>query len=285
MSDLRPDPDELSKRELTIGYWIAAHRRFLHWLSIAWWALVAVVPLALFVRTTLEWNTHRKQTDEIWRHFPLNVINVQVYAAPVDIVLKESAVVGREEGVVDLFFLLNNNNDQWAATAVPVTVMVGGTSVGTEMLSFAPQETKAIVKTQIPFAGTALPSARLDIDTPHIQWKHMSTKDPSLPLVSFESSNARIESIASPQAHNPFHSSLTLMLRNKSVFGFREAHVVVLLRESSGKVAAIGSTYLVRIDSLESKELTFRWPVRLSHTLTPEVIVNVDRLDASRIIK
>lgn len=281
----RPQPEEFSDRELSFGYWIARHRVFLHRFYLAWWFLFAGGSVVLFLLTLTNWLAHRAQTDQIWRSFPTNVINVHVIPSPAMIVITRSDVVAHDDGNIDVLFIVENPNNEWAARALPYEIFVGGASVGGATISLSPMEQKAIIKSQLPVSGGQLPVVRLVLDEKKMQWQHLSINDPALPVVSFETVTMPVRAVTSNQANNPFHSEMEMTLRNKSVFGFREVQVVVRLEESDGKTVALASTYLDELPSLAEKELVFRWPARLSPALTPIIIVNVDRLNESNIIR
>ncbi len=282
MAELPNRETHISKRELDFGYWLATHRQLLHRILISVLGIIAAASIGLFLYTTVIWVTHIQQTDDILSALSLPDVNYQAIRRPEELVVRSARAVIRDDHSIDIVAHLQNPNDIWAAVEITYEMTVAGATTGIATTALAPSEEKYITKQSIPFSGAEAPAIRVEIHD--VQWKKFVDTS-NLPTTEWIFSNAHYAYVQSAAEDIPLRTELTFTIQNKSVYGFREAQVVVLLHDDNGDIHGIGSVTLDEIVTEESRSLTFRWPLRLPTGLQPTIYVNIDQLTENRIIR
>lgn len=258
---------------------MATHRQTLQRVHVGFWFFVAATMVILAIVQTAIWALNRQQTELYRAGFVQPQINFDSIETPKPITTARTGALFRDDASIDAYINVVNLNEQWAATDLEYEIFVGGKSTGREHATLAPAQEKYLTKMNIPFTGTSAPGITITIH--NTQWEKIINPDETLPHVGWDFQEASIRALNTED----LKTELTFTLRNKSVYGFREPQVVVLLVDDSNAVYAIGSVHVNEIGSLESKPLAFRWPKRFPTSLTPKIIVNVDLLTESRIIR
>ncbi|PIW36413.1 MAG: hypothetical protein COW24_05485 [Candidatus Kerfeldbacteria bacterium CG15_BIG_FIL_POST_REV_8_21_14_020_45_12] len=275
-----PNQDEPTKQQLKLGYWIATHRALLRRILVSTLAAIAGISVLIFLFQLTDWLTHIRQTNEIIASLSEPSANFSSIRKPEELAVRRSASVRRDETTVDGLVELVNPNDIWAATKVEYEILIGGVSTGRTTLTMAPLQT--LVLTADSAATSGNPPVQIIIHD--VVWKKLVKVD-QLPQEDWAFLDAQLTPIPTSDANAIYRTQFDLTLQNRSVLGFRDAEVTVVLTDSEDIIRAIGSIQLVEIGSLESRTLTFRWPAQLSRSLTPSVKVNIDKLTEDRIIR
>jgi hypothetical protein len=282
MSPANQPETSISKRELKFGYWLATHRILLRRLFVGFLGLIAASQVGLFVYTGANWLTHMQQTNDILSSLSLPIANYQAMQRPQDPVVRKAIAVKRDDKSIDLVVNMLNNNTIWAAAEITYEVIVGGSTTGTTTTALAPGEEKFLTKQSIPFSGEHAPAVQVNIL--NVMWQKFADRS-RLPIQDWIFTNADYGYVQSAAEDVPFRTELTFTIQNKSVYGFREANIVVLLEDSDGTIHGIGSVILDTFLTEEKRDLTFRWPLRLPTNLTPVIYVNIDQLTEDQIIQ
>lgn len=271
---------DVSDRALRRGYWIASNRSSLRlWSEYALMGVAGILFLVFFV-VLLQWVLNIAPTQAIRAGVSTSAINPDAVAAPVDIQVVRALAVRRDDASVDAVIELANVNRTWGASTLEYEVLIGGSAVETTPTTLAPGQSKALALTNIEFAGTTVP--RVSVVVSRTEWGQYPD-EAALPQNEWEFSSPSLRLIDAEES--AFQTELQLTVRNKSVYGFREPEVVVLMENAQSEVVAIGSVVMDKARSLEQRVLTFRWPQRYQRSLTPVAYVNVDMLTDSRIIR
>ena len=272
--------DDLSEKNLKIGYWIAQHKSGIRKGYLLTAGIFATISVLLFVVTLFDWATHIRQTDEIIYSLTQPAANFNALRERSDLSIRRAIAITRDEKTVDAFVEISNPNVLWAATYVEYEILVGGISSGKTTTTLAPGQ--ALILTT---------SAKTSVESPPVQmlihdvtWKKLANTN-SLPEENWEFTQTELSQIESSNENSIYQSQLKVTLQNRSVLGFRDVQVVTLLVDKENTVQAVGNIELVSIKSLENRELTFRWPKKLSKNLTPIIQINVDKLTEDRIIR
>lgn len=282
MPETNQPSEELSEKALQRGYWIATHRNLIRKLYSIFWIALASISMLIFLLTLVNWLTHIQETRRIEAGLATDTVRFSAIRKPSDITFPRAQAVRRDVSSVDVVAQLKNPNDIWAATSVVYEVFVGGNSAGTEEVTLAPLQEKFITKMNIPNSSVARPAVQVTIHS--VTWKKMVDQS-SLPEVEWNFFDAQLLSVDSQEKDIPVRTTLAAQLQNKSVYGFRQPQVVVLLLDDADIVQGIGSIYVDQITSLETRTISFSWPERLSTSLQIEFHVNVDELTEDRIIR
>ncbi len=272
--------DQPTGNQLKLGYWVATHRPLLRRLGIGCLSAIAGLSILVFLSTLINWMTHIAETNQITASLLEPSANFASIRKPEDPAVRRAVSVRRDATTVDAIVELVNPNDIWAATNIEYEILVGSTSTGRTTATLAPLQ-ELILTTAATATGDAPP---VQFIIHEITWVKMAKVD-HLPDDEWEFVDASLSSIQSSAQNALYKTQFNVTVQNRSVFGFRDAEVVVLLVDDENDVKAIGSVQLVAIESLESRPLTFRWPERLSRNLTPIIQINIDKLTEDRIIR
>lgn len=273
---------DLSQKELQGGYWIATHRSALHTVGIGVVSLFAAVSVGALILTTIQWLTHLESTAQIEQYLLTQPVQFAAASRPQPLQSVRSFTVRRDETHVDAVIQLSNPNATWGAMNHVVEVVIGGQSAGSATVSIAPGHTWIITRLNVPWTDAILP--RAEFITHSAPWRRMPDVN-SLIQDTWEYADASFGYVDGATSTSVFQSELSFSIRNTSVVGFREPEVVVLLQDDTGAIAAVGSTVLTSIDSLESRTVRVLWPQRYPRSLTPVISVNVDKMNEDRIIR
>ncbi|MFH1426691.1 MAG: hypothetical protein ABIG66_04680 [Candidatus Kerfeldbacteria bacterium] len=274
-------PDQLSQGSLSRGYWIATHRSQIKMAGTVALAVVAGASVLVFLIITINWLTHIGQTNEIEAGLSQSVISYGQVEKPLNPVVVKSTAVRRDDSSIDIAVHVRNPNETWSATSLDYEILAGGVSAGRETITMAPMQEKYLVRSGVPFTGSSVPTVSAVLQSS--SW--IKTADLEvLPVDAWEFIQPSFRYIDGTDA-SVFKSELSFTLRNKSVYGFREPQVVVLMVDDSNNIEAIASVVVDMIGSLETKEMVFRWPMKLERSLSPLIYVNVDKITEERIIR
>lgn len=277
----------LADVELSLAYWVATHRTLLHKVRLG--VLVGTVSIIwmVFIVQIITWAFHVRSTQQIWQAFPTNVVNFRAGGIPADIQVSQVAAVWHDDTSMDVVFKFLNTNEQWAATQVDYEVFLGGRSITQETTNLTPQQEKYLTAMRVPFAGVGSSTAvSATVNLLNVKWQRMSVVErAAMPLAQWEFNDMEFRNILSADKELPFATELQFTLRNKSVYGFREAQVVVIITDGAGTVQGLGSITIDEIGSLQTKPLIFLWPRRLTTSWGQNIYVNVDKLTEERIIR
>lgn len=282
MPPLDDQSTTLSKSELTFGYWVATHRILLHNLVIAFFSAVAGGMIILFILNTVNWATHIQQTKDILASLSGSDVNFASIRKPDPVTIMHTAAVIRDDHSVDLLVDLKNPNDIWAAESVTYQVEIAGKTLGPYTITLAPLEEKFLTQQAIPFTGSNAPSVVAKVLA--TTWQKYADIS-RLATDNWAFTNAHYGYVQTTAEDAPFHTELTFILENRSVYGFRDAQVVVELKDDGGNLLGIGSVILDSVLTTQKIPLTFRWPLRLPTNVTPVIHVNINHLDESDIIR
>jgi hypothetical protein len=277
---MAPDGSEqLTDKKLKFGYWVATHRRQLRLAATGAVGAVTLVIVAIFGVNLVDWLTHIRQTQEILAGLSTPLPIYESVRRPENVVVIKAESVIRDEKSVDAYAHIRNPNDIWGAVHIEYEIFVGGNSVARSTTTLAPLQEKFLTAIAPSSASTA-PAVTFQVLD--IQWEKFPDPE-EIPVDSWEVLDPTL-TVLDVQEELVFRTELRFTLKNRSVYGFRDAQVTVLMTDDTNTVHAVGSVTLDEITSLQSRELVFRWPARLDRSLTPVVYVNVDKLSENRII-
>lgn len=276
------EDNNIAGKKFALGYWITSHRKQIKIAYTVLIGLIAAAMMAMAIYHLIDWITHIGPTREVIQSLATNDIKHDSIKPPEDIQRVKSTSVRRDAEKIDIVAQLVNPNNIWAAIDVEYEVFIGSLSVGIEHITLAPLQEKYITKTQLPYTEEDLPSVNVTIlDT---TWKKM-VKHENLPDAEWEFVDADFGYINAIEANVSYQTKLTFTLKNKSIYGFRDARIVVLLVDDMQEIHGIGNLPLDEITSLESRPVSFLWPRRLSSSLTPKIHINIDKLSEDLIIR
>lgn len=275
--------EQPSLKELQRGYWIATHREEVRRdVVIALGSVVGlIVAIALYflTRYLIQIPNAMRVADS------LNTSTVVLSAAriPKDIVVDRSVAVFRGDGTIDVVVFMKNENPQWSAAAIEYEVLAGSSTVPTSIETLGPEQEKALLSSSVPFSGTSLPSVRVNVKK--VTWKKVVDAS-KRPTPNWAFANPKLESVTTQSKNElPYLSQLSVTLRNSSVYGYKNVSVVAVIPDGKGGVLAASRILLDRITSLESRDLIFRYPVRVSGTIQPQIYVNTDIVNDENVIR
>lgn len=280
--DPQHQPEQLSNRKLDFGYWVATHRKQLKTALTVVIGAIAAASVLVFLFYLIMWLTHIAETNRINEELNSSVINFNATEQPRSIETLMTTSVRRDDERVDVVVHVRNPNATWSASAMEYELLIGGQSAGMKTITLASMQEKYLVQTNIPYTGTSLPPVSLSIQ--QVEWKRTADQE-ALPTDDWEFINPSFRYIGEGSETSLFKSELSFTIQNRSVFGFREPEVVVQMKDASGTVQAVDAIILDQIDSLETRDLTFKWPERLPRTLDPVIWINVDKITEERIIR
>ncbi len=274
--------DGLTKKELKTSLWLALHRTQLRLFGYIVLSSVTAVFVGLFIVVLVRWVSNIQLHNSIVAELSQPLVNYDAAQRPDTLVIKAAVATFHDDSSIDIAVQIENVNPRWGADSATVEIFMGGKSAGQQQMSFAPGQQSVLVKTNLPYTGTTVPAISAVITK--VDWK--AYRNPLiLPQAEWEFSNAAFRRISSTANNSLFQSELSFDIRNRSVLGFREPEVNVLMYTPDGSIQAIGHLTLDRIESLETRTLTFRWPAALQANLQPEIIVNTDLLNEEQIIR
>ncbi|HLD21967.1 MAG TPA: hypothetical protein VJB65_03640 [Patescibacteria group bacterium] len=275
--------DSLSDKNITRGYWVATHRKQIRLLKVSFWLLIASISVGTFFVFVCIWLFNIRQTNMIWSQIPEQILNINSIRQPQQIAITRKKAVQYNDTSVDILVEMHNPNTIWAATDVMYEILVDGRTTGQEHATFSPLQERYLIKTQIPFGGQDLPTVSVNIID--VDWKKMVDVS-TLPDVHWGINELKSFPIHSALEDFPFRTGVSFTLQNKSVYGFRDIDVVVVLEDENKNVFGVGRVSLSEITSLESRSIdAFKWPNYFSSSVIPQIFINVDVLTEDRIIR
>lgn len=271
---------DLTPQKLEFGYWIATHRVEIRKAGTILLAILAAIMVLMFIIQLVIFLAGIPNARAVQEALITNPINYGARERPQPIVIQSAEAVMRDDSHIDVVVVATNTNTSWGALEYTYELLLGSFSAGTNTLVIAPGQTVYFAHTNIPFADGETPS--VVVNEVSTSWLNRPTA--LLPVDEWEAANQALRSIRSVDQESSLQTELRFTLKNKSVYGFVAPTVTVLLKNADNETVAVGSVTLNQIDSLESRELTFRWPARLGTALQTEVYVAVDKLNEHNII-
>jgi hypothetical protein len=275
--------EQPSLKELQRGYWIATHREQVRRDSVIGLGIVIglIVAVALFLlgRYLISLPSVMRVSDSLVQ----SNVTLPASRIPKPIVVDRSVAVFRGDGTIDVVVFMKNENPQWSATEIQYEVVAGSSTIPTATETLGANQEKVLLSPSVPFSGTALPSVRVTVQ--RVEWKKVidASKRPN-PNWTF--SNAAFNSISADAEEDlSYLSQLSVVMRNNSVYGYKNVSVVAVIPDDKGGVRAASRILLDRISSLESRDLIFRYPVRVSGTVQPQIYVNTDIVNTENLIR
>ncbi|MCW1930610.1 MAG: hypothetical protein KIH62_004860 [Candidatus Kerfeldbacteria bacterium] len=265
-----------------LGYWIAVHKSSLRIAyTVFWVVIVAGIWISFFVRT-VDWITHLQQANEIVRNAAQSIVKWDARVAPEDVQVVKISTVRYNASSVDVLVHVYNPNAIWAASSANYTLSVNGNEVETASLSIAPLQDRYVTRLRIPSTSDVLPNVRMTWGK--VVWKKMADAATRLPTQSWAFENASFHEITGDAA-DAFRTELSFDLVNNSVFGFNQVKAVVAMHTAEGTITALSSVVVDTLLTKESRSIILRWPAALSRLDTPQLYIDLDLLDESKIIR
>ncbi len=274
--------NNISESKFKIGFWITTHRKLIKIFYTSCVGVVAACMIGMAVFQLVDWLSHIKQTNEIMQIVSGSIVRYDAKNPPQDIQQRLATSVIHSEDSVSVVANLYNPNTIWGATKIEYEVFIGGISAGTEEITLAPLQERYITKTDLAFSGDDAPAVSIVMGD--VIWKRIQRPD-KLPEENWEYLNAEYDFINSEEGSLSFQTKLSLTIKNKSIWGYRQTQVVALMIDPENEIQAIDSFYIDEISSLETRDVTFFWPLKLSKDLKPTVHVNIDKLNEELIIR
>lgn len=271
--------DQLSDQQLKVGFWYLTHKTQLQKLGIVLLAFIAAASVLTALILLVQWIWHIPQTMRINEEVYNSSVIFESVALPEDPTVISAQAVRRDDSHVDILVHMINPNASWGGNEIIYKVLVGSSDAGQQTVSLAPNQEGYYSRMNVPYTGSGLPSVTVEIvDT---KWKRIApagiiqpewavTDQVMRPIRAGEELSAKTE--------------LLFSLTNKSIYGFSEPQVVVIIKDTSGALAAIGSIQLEEIASLQTRDLSFKWPERLSPSFETTVHVTADVLNRENIL-
>jgi hypothetical protein len=275
--------EQPSLKELKRGYWIATHREQVRRDIVIAIGVVIGLIVAIAVFLLARYLINLPNAMRVGDSLVQSNVTLTASRIPKPIVVDQSVAVFRGDGTIDVVVFMKNQNTQWAATAIDYEVVAGSSTIPTSVETLGASQEKVLLSSSVPFTGTSLPSVRVAIK--NVQWKKViDASKRANPNWAF--TNASLDSVAS-QANDelPYLSQLSVTMRNNSVYGYKNVSIVAVIPDEKGGVRAASRILLDRITSLESRDLIFRYPVRVSGTIQPQIYVNTDIVNESNLIR
>lgn len=270
------------KKAFQLGYWIAIHKTQLRKVYVGLWiAIVAVIWLSFGVRV-IDWATHIQQTNDIWKNFSLSIVKWDSRVTPEDLQVVKISTVRYDDSSVDVLVHVYNPNAIWAASSAEYTLSINGSAVETTSLSMAPLQDRYVTRLRVPSTSDALPNVRMTWGK--VVWEKMADAATRLPTQSWAFANASFHQITGDAA-DAFRTELSFNLVNNSVFGFHQVKAVVAMQSADGTITGLNSVVVDTVLTKDSRPVILRWPKALSRTDTPQLFIDLDLLDESKIIR
>ncbi|OGY86304.1 MAG: hypothetical protein A2458_04090 [Candidatus Kerfeldbacteria bacterium RIFOXYC2_FULL_38_9] len=275
----KTDSSEISDKKITLGLWVATHKAQLKQVHVLLLAVLAMAMILFFFIELFNWAYHVPQTKRINEALLQSPINFGQNRQPNNIVIEKTYATVHDEQSVDVAVFVKNPNEKWAAE-INYEMTIGGKTGVVEHVNLAPAQEKVLTKTAV--ATTAVsPSVQTNILD--ISWKLIKDLD-ALPKVSWEETDQKFNHINTDQIGAP-QTTLEFNLSNKSVYGFKNVPVAVLLQDKNGVVVGIGQQTMAQIASLEKKPVIIRWPKEYGESLQTLIYVSPDILSSENIIR
>jgi len=268
------------KKPFILGYWLIKSKPLLK--KIAKYISIGLVVLIWinFVLQTINYLTNINRHKEVLKSLTTNYVNFDANGNPQSLIITDSAAFNRESGKFDLFARLTNPNHYWGAAVVTYQFVVGGANIPPQTTSLLPGQEKFISQSNVAINSSVVTDTVLKII--NIQWQGIKIKVPEAKFDFKDAQYLPVEFSETSDSAGNF-SRLTVTAANRSIYGFKNVKITVLLK-SSGQNVGLGTQNYSNFLAGEEKNLEFSWPRKFPINVQPEFRVDTDVLDTNNLI-
>lgn len=259
----------LSTKELERGYYFLTHREQFKKIGLVALLAVVLIIYVVLIINALKLASASSYTEQVAK---LNVqTNWSVYherRKPIEVNRLFTKYLSLGDGKYDLVVLLENPNQDWAATEIEYEFTIQGQSLGTEKTFLNPGETRFLVKFGYQDRSTV---SNLAVNIINTKWRRFEN---DTPVINWDIKNAEY----TPTSNKAVGSADSVVIpanvkweaRNLSVYDFWEVDFIVALFNGEDLVAV--NKYKARdFDSLENREIEVFWQNSLSRINKVEI--------------
>lgn len=269
-----------AKQPYQLGYFLITHRPLLK--KIAKYCSIFLISLIWlnFIINAISYLTNIKRTNEAINGLSNNYVNFSAAVQPQEIIISDTNIFNREPKKYDLFVILNNPNINWQAAEISYQFIISGENIPIQTTYLLPSQEKFIVQPNVDIASTTLPNASFKIVA--VQWRRIKEQVPQINF-SFDKVQYLPVEFADSSADSDNYSRLTAIAINKSIYGFKEVKVAVLLT-SQNKAVGVGIINLNNFLSGEQRSIEFLWPRKFPYNPATEFNVDTNILNHDNLI-
>ena len=305
--------NDVSGQEIAAGLWWLKHKELIRKITTIVVLVVCVVIIVNLVYQLIYFFIDLPKLNQYLEEMSedrVNFVDAHQQIAPIPLEVTNQGAVENRDGEFDLYAKVKNHNQNWAAAGCEYYYAVSGDKTNFKNAYFLPAEEKYLLDFAFPSADTTrVASLKVEIVLENCQWQRINEPD-SLVKVDFlienekitqgvlvedsfkrssENANTNLDISGFPTTNinaRPSGSNLTqlsLDLTNKSIYGFWEVGVSVIL-SYQGEIVGVNYLSLDRFLSLKTRNLVFNWPKYFSRSANVEVYIETDVLDEDNLI-
>ena len=262
---------------LRILYWFVSYKKeFKKWWIIAITAIdllmivYVIVSVLIFISETPKYNRLIVNSSQSFISAGYRVQN-----QPEQIVQGETRAIPVSLQKYDLVAKINNPNEDWGIRKLKYKFVLDGTEEEERESFILPNEEKYLFQLGVGYSGTEAPQ-NVEVKLYDLEWQRISDKK-VIDDILFESSKVELTSSSIANTNQTGGvSHLTANIKNKSVLGFWEVGVQVIIVYND-RIVAVNYTVLRQFSSFEEKAIDLSWfyslPENSEVIIKPEVNV------------
>lgn len=259
------------------GYWVAKHKAQMK--KIGLWLFIAIVVVIwlIFFFNLGSYFLGRSSAKIAEEDLIKLVVNFKALKPPESIQIVEKKVLSRGEGRVDVFVHLKNPNEKWLVKKYIYQLSIGGTITSPQTTFLLPGEDKFLIA-----ANVASPTSSVELITQNIQWQKIKNLE-TLQKLEFATEELTYSPVFYEETSGYIFGEVKAVVLNKSVFGFSNVQVVVLVVYNN-EIIGVGQTMAQDWGSGEERNFSFGWPKKFPLASELKLLVSTNIFDGNNLI-
>jgi len=269
-------PQEVSKVQLSLGYWLLNHRRQLRKIGLVIFIIIDAVIVLLFLYNLTIYLANIPGHNRMIESMGSSINDYRLYhqkTAPLDLQIIETEVLRSPLEKYDFIAKIKNPNDRWIITGFRYRFLAGGAATEWSESYLANNEEKYLLYFGLESSQDLLDS-RVQVEIEDLAYRRVIDPD-KVPDVNFLITNADYNLLTLDEERI---SQVTADIRNDSVYSFWQVGIQIVLR-NSGQPVGVNYTTIDSFDTLQTKEIDLKWRGRLSGVNQVEIIPEINIID------
>jgi hypothetical protein len=272
-------PKEVSKWQLTAGYWLLTHRRQVKRSGLIIFILLDAVLAGLFLYNLVTYLVFWPAQNKMIASMGENTIDYQLLhqkSAPVNLNISQEEVLLNSAGQYDFLAKIKNPNSRWIISSFQYRFSVNGQKTDWTTSYLANNEEKYLFFRGYQYQGSSLIGENVSVEINDIQYRRIIHPD-RVPQVNFTVANAQYSTIYTAGSEERY-SQIKADITNKSVYSFWTVGCQIVLYSYDNPVA-VNYTTISDFDTLQTKTLDLKWKGTVGGVTEVRIIPEINLID------
>lgn len=273
-------PNEVSRTQLTIGYWLLNHRSLLRRLGLGLFILVDIIITILFLTNIIKYLAFIPAHNQMISSMSQPVVDYELLQArnqPQDLLIGNQRVLLSPANKYDFMARISNPNNRWIISSFRYRFQAGGQSTDWQTGYLANNETKYLFYFGLESSSSSsLLGENVKVQIDDIIYRRVLDLT-KVPDVNFSITNTKYNTLYVAGSDDRI-SQVTADIINDSVYSFWRVGWQIILLAGSDPVG-INYTTIDNFDTLDNKKLDLKWEGRVAGVTQVTIIPDFNILD------